>query len=100
MDSSTGSTPDPTLETGSYTETRNDTWDTYLREHERCLNRCPGDVAVFRVGRCFAHAGIVSRADPLRIIHAFVNTGRVLEDIIPANAELASRPKKFASFWG
>ena len=24
----------------------------------------PGDVVVFRVGRCFAHAGIVSRADP------------------------------------
>jgi len=60
----------------------------------------PGDITVFRVGRCFAHAGIVSRTNPLRIIHAFVNAGRVIEDIIPANAELASRPKKFASFWG
>jgi cell wall-associated NlpC family hydrolase len=60
-----------------------------------------GDAAVFRIGRCFAHAGIVSRLEPLSIIHAFATAGCALEDIIPANAELADRFKtaKFASFW-
>ena len=30
-----------------------------------------GDIILFRIGRCFAHAGIVSRVEPLAIIHAF-----------------------------
>lgn len=61
-----------------------------------------GDIILFRMGRCFAHAGIVSRVDPLNIVHAFANSGRVVEDIVHANPELASRLKgaKFASYWG
>jgi cell wall-associated NlpC family hydrolase len=59
-----------------------------------------GGVIVFKIGRCFAHAGIISRLEPLSIIHAFANAGRVIEDIVSASAELSSRPKKFASFWG
>lgn len=61
-----------------------------------------GDIVLFRMGRCFAHAGIASRVDPLNIIHAFANSGRVVEDIVHANPELASRLKsaKFASYWG
>jgi NlpC/P60 family putative phage cell wall peptidase len=61
-----------------------------------------GDVVLFRIGRCFAHAGIVSRAEPLTIIHAFANAGCVVEDIIERNPELSSRIKKakFASYWG
>ena len=34
-----------------------------------------GDIILFRIGRCFAHAGIVSRVDPLTIIHAFAPRG-------------------------
>src|ERR1700722_6207597 len=30
-----------------------------------------GDIIVFRQGRLYAHAGIVSQLDPLAIIHAF-----------------------------
>jgi len=61
-----------------------------------------GDVVLFRVGRCFAHAGIVSLAEPLTIIHAFANANCVVEDIIERNLELSSRIKnaKFASYWG
>jgi cell wall-associated NlpC family hydrolase len=61
-----------------------------------------GDIILFRIGRCFAHGGIVSRVEPLNIIHAFANSGRVVEDIVRANPELASRLKgaKFASYWG
>jgi cell wall-associated NlpC family hydrolase len=48
-----------------------------------------GDIVLFRVGRCFAHAGIV-------------NSGWVVEDIVESNSELSSRIKsaKFASYWG
>lgn len=61
-----------------------------------------GDVVLFRVGRCFAHAGIVSRVEPLTIIHAFANAGCVVKDIIVQNPELSNRMKsaKFASYWG
>ena len=61
-----------------------------------------GDIVLFRVGRCFAHAGIVSRTGPLSIIHAFSNSGWVVEDIVESNSELSSRIKsaKFASYWG
>jgi cell wall-associated NlpC family hydrolase len=61
-----------------------------------------GDIVVFRMGRCFAHAGIVSRVAPLAIIHAFAVAKRVVEDIIQNNAELSARMKtaKFASIWG
>jgi cell wall-associated NlpC family hydrolase len=61
-----------------------------------------GDIVLFKVGRCFAHAGIVSRADPLTIIHAFSNAHCVVEDVIERSAELSARLKtaRFASYWG
>jgi cell wall-associated NlpC family hydrolase len=61
-----------------------------------------GDIVLFRVGRCFAHAGIVSRVAPLAIIHAFSASHCVVEDIIQNSAELSARMKKakFASIWG
>jgi hypothetical protein len=75
----------------------------HLLERSRPV-REPGlaDVVVFRIGRLYAHAGIVSRLNPLAIIHAFKPAGRVIEDIIGASAELRDRMKtaKFTSFWG
>jgi NlpC/P60 family putative phage cell wall peptidase len=61
-----------------------------------------GDVVLFRVGRCYAHAGIVANTAPLTIIHAFANAGCVVEDIIAQNPDLSGRIKaaKFASYWG
>jgi cell wall-associated NlpC family hydrolase len=61
-----------------------------------------GDIVLFRMGRCFAHAGIVSRTDPLTIVHAFGPARYVVEDVIARRAELAARLKtaKFASYWG
>lgn len=60
-----------------------------------------GDIAVFRIGRLYAHAGIVSRIDPLAIIHAFAPARYVIEDFV-ASGELKEKLKtaKFASFWG
>jgi cell wall-associated NlpC family hydrolase len=75
----------------------------FLLERSREV-RSPGlgDIVLFRVGRCFAHAGIVSSVAPLTIIHAFSNTGCVVEDVVESNSELAGRIKnaKFASYWG
>jgi hypothetical protein len=60
-----------------------------------------GDIIVFQIGRCYAHAGIVSRIEPLAIIHAFAPSHCVVEDIIDAS-ELRDKMKtaKFTSFWG
>ena len=60
-----------------------------------------GDVVLFRIGRCFAHGGIVVKAEPLTIVHAFMPAGVVLEDEVARSAELAERlpTAKFASYW-
>lgn len=60
-----------------------------------------GDTAVFRIGRLFAHAGIVSRLEPLAIIHAFAPAGFVIEEFL-MSGELSVKLKtaKFASYWG
>ena len=62
----------------------------------------PGDIVVFRYGRCFSHGGIVTRAAPLTILHAFHPARCVLEEEINHNAEVAERlgDAVFASYWG
>ena len=62
----------------------------------------PGDVMLLRVGRCYAHAGIVTLPDPLTILHAFAPAARVLEEPVARNAQLARRigAAKFFSHWG
>ena len=62
----------------------------------------PGDIVVFRYGRCFSHGGVVTSAAPLTIIHAFHPARCVLEEEIARNAEIAERlsDAAFASYWG
>jgi cell wall-associated NlpC family hydrolase len=57
-----------------------------------------GDVILFRVGRCFAHGGIVSKTKPLTMIHAHSQAGFVVEDEV-LRCPLARRPRMFASYW-
>jgi hypothetical protein len=61
----------------------------------------PGDVMVFRYGRCYAHGGIVTIAAPLAIVHAFQPSGRVLEEDVAGNLMLSApqRKPKFFSRW-
>jgi NlpC/P60 family putative phage cell wall peptidase len=61
----------------------------------------PGDVVLFRYGRCYSHGGVVTRADPLTIIHAFHPAGLVLEEEVARNAELAARlgDARFFTLW-
>lgn len=61
----------------------------------------PGDIVVFKYGRCFSHGGIVTEADPLSIVHAYMDEGRVLEERASRNARLSdpARERMFFSFW-
>ena len=59
------------------------------RCHERETAR-PGDVAVFRYGRCYAHGAIVTGLDPLTIVHAYSPAGCVLEEVLATNTVLAA----------
>ncbi len=56
----------------------------------------PGDIAVYRVGRCYAHSGII--ADEHYIVHAYAALKRCTrtERNWP---ELAKRPALFYDFW-
>ena len=61
----------------------------------------PGDVMVFRYGRCYSHGGIVTAAAPLRIVHAYYQARMVIEDEVLRNAVLAdpARKPRFFSVW-
>ena len=62
----------------------------------------PGDVIMLRYGRAYSHGGIVTKALPLTVVHAFQPYRRVLEEDLAQNPEIAPRVKgaMFASFWG
>lgn len=55
----------------------------------------PGDLVLYRWGRCFAHGAIVVRW-PL-VIHAVIGHGVVLAD--GTLGRLANRPYRFFSLW-
>jgi NlpC/P60 family putative phage cell wall peptidase len=59
----------------------------------------PGDIILFRVGRCFAHGGIVTSPAPLIVVHAYSPARCVFEEDVERNCDLASRPRVFASYW-
>jgi uncharacterized protein YijF (DUF1287 family) len=58
----------------------------------------PGDVVLYRIGRCFAHGGIVVEPGWPTIVHAYARAGRVLLDDGSAG-DLARRERKFFSRW-
>ncbi len=61
----------------------------------------PGDLIVFRYGRCYSHGGIVTLAKPLTIVHAYHPARCVIEEEIGKSAALSGplrRPRVF-SFW-
>jgi cell wall-associated NlpC family hydrolase len=60
----------------------------------------PGDVMLFKIGRCFAHGAVVTVTEPLTIVHAFAPARRVVEDEIRRCPDLAQKPRKFFSHWG
>jgi NlpC/P60 family putative phage cell wall peptidase len=60
----------------------------------------PGDVILFKIGRCYAHGGIVTKTGPLTIVHAFAPAKAVLEEAIGKTPAINEKPRKFFSYWG
>lgn len=58
-----------------------------------------GDVVMLRVGRAFAHGAIVTRANPLTVLHAFGPVGCVIEEEAVRNHALKLDAALYASFW-
>jgi NlpC/P60 family putative phage cell wall peptidase len=50
-----------------------------------------GDVMLFRVGRCYSHGGVVTRASPLTLVHASWPAQIVLEEVVEQNAMMRER---------
>ena len=74
--------------------------ERYLRQTQAYAHEVetaqPGDLVLFRFGRCLAHGGIVARW-PL-IVHAVARSQVMLTDAL-ADADLASRERHFYSLW-
>ena len=76
-----------------------------VRERAREIPRedaLPGDLVMFKVGRCYAHAGIIVEINPLTMVHAYKNARMVVEEIVGRNAEIVEKlgTAIFASYWG
>lgn len=78
------------------------------RDEERFLNTVaqraretdtplPGDMVIYKVGRCYAHGAIVVQWP--RIVHAVALAGCVMEDTGDTGM-MARRAKKFFTLWG
>ncbi len=61
----------------------------------------PGDVVVYRFGRCYSHGGIITAAEPLTIVHAYQPARKVLEEDIASSSVLSDskRAPRYFSFW-
>jgi signal peptidase I len=62
----------------------------------------PGDIIVFRYGRCYAHGAIISQVKPeITIIHAYSIARRVIEEPLNANHALTDpkRKPRYFSHW-
>jgi cell wall-associated NlpC family hydrolase len=67
--------------------------DALLSRAHRVEAPLPGDAVIFRVGRCYSHGAIVTRAEPLTIVHAVLQYGRVVEEEIATSVDLTERLK-------
>jgi len=61
----------------------------------------PGDLMVLRFGRCYSHGGIVTKAKPLMIVHAYASARRVIEEEVLDGSPLSdpARKPRFFSIW-
>lgn len=77
--------------------------EKYLKIIESCGLReiegppQPGDVVVWKVGRLYAHGGIVTQWP--RAVHAFKKARICLEEDVTKPGFFTSHPRKFFSYW-
>lgn len=59
----------------------------------------PGDVALYRYGRCYSHGAVVVCSDPLTVVHAVLKYGSVVEEVVETSPFLSDRERavKYAS---
>ena len=71
----------------------------WIRQHTREIEGPPqpGDIVVCKIGRQFAHGGIVTRW-PF-VIHAFAQARMVLEDNVGLQGKYEVVEKRFFSYW-
>jgi cell wall-associated NlpC family hydrolase len=72
-----------------------------LARAHRVERPLPGDVFLLKYGRTFSHGGIVTKPDPLIVVHAFRPHHIVVEEEIARCPDLAHRLKGalYASYW-
>ncbi|HWU74408.1 MAG TPA: NlpC/P60 family protein [Sphingomonas sp.] len=58
----------------------------------------PGDLAIWKYGRCYSHAAIV--IDLPEVLHAVIRGGGVVRGNADRDEELRSRPVKFFTLFG
>jgi len=51
----------------------------------------PGDVILFKFGRCYSHGGIVTCANPLTIVHAVIDYGKVVEEPVAQQPRMVEK---------
>lgn len=49
----------------------------------------PGDIALFRVGRCYSHGAVVTSISPLTLVHALFDPGLVVEEQVRTNPQIS-----------
>jgi NlpC/P60 family putative phage cell wall peptidase len=59
----------------------------------------PGDLIVFKYGRCYSHGAIVTQIDPIRVVHAFLSARMVIEEELSQNIQLKNAKPRFFSHW-
>ncbi len=65
--------------------------DALLARGEKVERPRPGDVMLFRVGRCFSHGGVVTGIAPLSLVHASWPAKIVMEECVEQNATMRER---------
>jgi cell wall-associated NlpC family hydrolase len=74
----------------------------FILAHAKEVSRPePGDLMIWRYGRCYSHGAIVTGLSPLTVVHAFEPARRVLEEAVESNPMLCEprRKPKFFSYW-
>lgn len=72
---------------------------TVLEYAHEVPNPRPGDMAVWRIGRCYAHGAIIIDPGWPSIVHAYMPSGMVLQDR-GDGGDLGDREHRFFSIWG
>jgi cell wall-associated NlpC family hydrolase len=58
----------------------------------------PGDIILYRFGRSYSHGAIVTKMNPLTVVHAEMRAGQVMEDIVSKSSVLSDKTRRPTQF--